>query len=90
MNTGPRRSRCPHRHAPRRRRGGSKSSLRNLRNTHFWGRAERAVTDDRPQQLAERVVEHLEQSGFEVDEAEQVIGSARRARTEDERGSAVS
>jgi hypothetical protein len=31
------------------------------------------VTDDARQQLAERVVEHLEQSGFEIDEAEQVM-----------------
>jgi DNA-directed RNA polymerase specialized sigma54-like protein len=29
--------------------------------------------DDARQQLAERVVEHLEQSGFEIDEAEQVM-----------------
>jgi hypothetical protein len=29
------------------------------------------VTDDSPEQLAERVVEHLEQSGFVIDEAEQ-------------------
>ena len=31
------------------------------------------VTDDTRQQLAERVVEHLEQSGFEIDEADQVM-----------------
>jgi hypothetical protein len=29
--------------------------------------------DDARQQLAARVVEHLEQSGFEIDEAEQVM-----------------
>jgi len=31
------------------------------------------VTDDARQQLAERVIEHLERSGFEIDEAEQVM-----------------
>jgi hypothetical protein len=31
------------------------------------------VTDDARQQLAARVVEHLEQSGFEIDEADQVM-----------------
>jgi hypothetical protein len=31
------------------------------------------VTDDAHQQLAERVVEHLEQSGLEIDEREQVM-----------------
>ncbi len=31
------------------------------------------VTDDARHQLAERVIEHLEQSGFEIDEAEQVM-----------------
>jgi hypothetical protein len=31
------------------------------------------VTDDARQQLAGRVVEHLEQSGFEIDEAEQTM-----------------
>jgi transposase len=29
--------------------------------------------DDARQQLAARVIEHLEQSGFEIDEAEQVL-----------------
>ena len=33
------------------------------------------MTDDSPQQLAERVVEHLEQSGFVIDEAEQTTYS---------------
>jgi hypothetical protein len=32
------------------------------------------VTDEVRAQLAERVVEHLEQSGFEIDEAGQVLG----------------
>jgi hypothetical protein len=31
------------------------------------------VTDDARQMLAERVVQHLELSGFEIDEAEQVM-----------------
>jgi hypothetical protein len=31
------------------------------------------AADDARQQLAERVVQHLEQSGFEIDEAEQVM-----------------
>ena len=31
------------------------------------------MTDDARQQLAERVVEHLERSGFEIDEAEQAM-----------------
>ena len=31
------------------------------------------VTDDTRQQLAERVVEHLELSGFEIDEQERVM-----------------
>jgi hypothetical protein len=31
------------------------------------------VTDDARQQLAARVVEHLEQSRFEIDEAEQIM-----------------
>jgi hypothetical protein len=31
------------------------------------------VTDDTRRMLAERVVEHLELSGFEIDEAEQVM-----------------
>ena len=31
------------------------------------------VTDDARQQLAERVIEHLEQSGFEIDEEHQVL-----------------
>jgi hypothetical protein len=31
------------------------------------------TSDDARQQLAARVVEHLEQSGFEIDEAEQVM-----------------
>jgi hypothetical protein len=31
------------------------------------------VTDDARQQLAERIVEYLEQSGFEIDETEQVM-----------------
>jgi hypothetical protein len=39
----------------------SRDLLRRLLNEH--------VTDDARQQLAERVVEHLEQSGFEIDEA---------------------
>jgi DNA-directed RNA polymerase specialized sigma54-like protein len=43
----------------------SRDLLRRLVNDH--------VTDDARQQLAERVVDHLEQSGFEIDEAEQVM-----------------
>ena len=51
----------------------SRDLLRRLLKEH--------VTDDARQLLAERVVEHLGQSGFETDEAEQVLGSARRPRT---------
>jgi hypothetical protein len=31
------------------------------------------TTDDARQQLAERVIEHLELSGYEIDEGEQVL-----------------
>ena len=34
---------------------------------------EEHVTDDARRQLAEGVVQHLERSGFEIDEAEQVM-----------------
>jgi hypothetical protein len=43
----------------------SRDLLRRLLKEH--------ITDDARQQLAERVVEHLELSGFEIDEAEQVM-----------------
>jgi hypothetical protein len=43
----------------------SRDLLRRLLKDH--------VTDDARQQLAERVVEHLEQSGFEIDEADQIM-----------------
>jgi hypothetical protein len=43
----------------------SRDLLRRLLKEH--------VTDDTKQMLAERVVEHLELSGFEIDEAEQVM-----------------
>jgi hypothetical protein len=43
----------------------SRDLLRRLRKEH--------AADDARQQLAERVVEHLEQSGFEIDEVEQVM-----------------
>jgi hypothetical protein len=43
----------------------SRDLLRRLLNEH--------ITDDARQQLAERVVEHLERSGFEIDEADQVM-----------------
>jgi hypothetical protein len=43
----------------------SRDLLRRLLKEH--------VTDDARQQLAERVVEHLEQSGFVIDEADQVM-----------------
>jgi hypothetical protein len=36
------------------------------------------IADGARQMLAKRVIEHLELSGFEIDEADQVIGSARR------------
>jgi hypothetical protein len=39
------------------------------------------AADDARQQLAARVVQPLEQSGFELDEAEQVMRSARRPGT---------
>ena len=42
----------------------SRNLLRRLLKEH--------VTDDAPDQLAARVVEHLERSGFEIDEAEQL------------------
>jgi uncharacterized protein (DUF342 family) len=43
----------------------SRDLLRRLLKEH--------VTDDARQQLAERVIDHLERSGFEVDEGEQVM-----------------
>jgi hypothetical protein len=43
----------------------SRDLLRRLLREH--------ITDDARQQLAEQVVEHLEQSGFEIDEAERVM-----------------
>jgi hypothetical protein len=43
----------------------SRDLLRRLLKDH--------VTDDARQHLAERVVKHLEQSGFEIDEAEQIM-----------------
>jgi hypothetical protein len=43
----------------------SRSLLRRLLAEH--------APDDARQQLAERVVEHLEQSGFVIDEANQVM-----------------
>jgi hypothetical protein len=43
----------------------SRDLLRRLLKEH--------TTDDARQQLAARVVEHLEQAGFEIDEGEQVI-----------------
>jgi hypothetical protein len=43
----------------------SRDLLRRLVKEH--------APDDARQQLAERVVQHLEQSGFEIDEAEQVL-----------------
>jgi hypothetical protein len=51
----------------------SRDLLRRLLKEH--------VIDDARQQLAERVVEHLEQSGFVIDEADHVRGSGRRPRT---------
>jgi hypothetical protein len=50
----------------------SRDLLRRLLKDH--------VTDDARQQLAERVVEHLEQSGFEIDEAEQTMRKRPPAR----------
>lgn len=43
----------------------SRALLRRLLKEH--------VTDDARRQLADGVVQHLEQSGFEIDEAEQVM-----------------
>jgi hypothetical protein len=43
----------------------SRELLRRLLKDH--------VTDDARAQLAERVVEHLEQAGFEIDEGEQIM-----------------
>jgi hypothetical protein len=43
----------------------SRDLLRRLLKEH--------IADDARQQLAERVIEHLELSGFEIDEAEQVM-----------------
>jgi hypothetical protein len=43
----------------------SRDLLRRLLKDH--------VTDDTRQQLAARVLEHLELSGFEIDEAEQIM-----------------
>jgi hypothetical protein len=43
----------------------SRDLLRRLIKEH--------VTDDTRAQLAERVVEHLERSGFEIDESEQAM-----------------
>ena len=43
----------------------SRDLLRRLIKVH--------APDDARQMLAERVMEHLEQSGFEIDEAEQVM-----------------
>jgi hypothetical protein len=43
----------------------SRDLLRRLLKEH--------VTDDARKQLAERVVERLEQSGFEIDEADQTM-----------------
>jgi hypothetical protein len=44
----------------------SRALLRRLLKEH--------VTDNARQVLTERVIEHLELSGFEIDEAEQVMG----------------
>jgi hypothetical protein len=46
----------------------SRDLLRRLLKEH--------VADDARQQLAERVIDHLELSGFEIDEAEQVMRKA--------------
>ena len=43
----------------------SRALLRRLLKEH--------APDDARQQLADRVVEHLEQAGFEIDEGEQVM-----------------
>jgi hypothetical protein len=43
----------------------SRGLLRRLLKDH--------ITDDARRQLAERVIEHLELSGFEIDEAAQVM-----------------
>jgi hypothetical protein len=43
----------------------SRDLLRRLLKEH--------ITDDARQQLAERVVEHLELSGFEIDEQERIM-----------------
>jgi hypothetical protein len=43
----------------------SRALLRRLLTEH--------APDDARRQLANRVIEHLEQSGFEIDEAEQVM-----------------
>jgi hypothetical protein len=43
----------------------SRDLLRRLLKEH--------IADDARQQLAERVIGHLERSGFEIDEAEQVM-----------------
>jgi hypothetical protein len=50
----------------------SRDLLRRLLKDH--------VTDDARQMLAERVVEHLEQSGFEIDEERQALRRARPLR----------
>ena len=41
------------------------------------------MTDDARQMLAERVIEHLELSDFEIDEAEQVMRSHRPSANHD-------
>jgi hypothetical protein len=51
----------------------SRALLRRLLTEH--------APDDARQTLAKRVVEHLEQSGFEIDEAEQVMRKRPPART---------
>jgi hypothetical protein len=45
--------------------GRSRDLLRRLLKEH--------VADDARQQVAERVIEHLERSGFEIDETEQTM-----------------
>jgi hypothetical protein len=52
--------------------GQNRDLLRRLLKEH--------VTDATREQLAKRVVEHLELSGFEIDEAEQVMRKLDRGR----------
>ena len=60
--------------APSARSSPSRSALRSARSRDLLRRLlKEHAPDDARQMLAERVVEHLELSGFEIDEDDQVM-----------------